>query len=1146
VGDPGPALTVAELGRIVRRVEPSAFVVPGRIVRRAIKHHRGLPALLLRVPHRLLYTIDRESALEVVDREELGLQPDEPIPSTLILLAEPDANDLADRPSAVILRDFWRMLFHARVHVELEARFAGERVSPAGLRERIRRLDLSAFEEARSVLRADELLLPPRDDEPTFVEFAAVYLSLRAFADHLLPRFFPAIRDYETVDRLLAEDIDAEVLLASTRLPGSAEIAHVSRKEVDDDPRPILEPEPEPEAPSVPEYRRLLAKAEVVEGRGNLVRAAILRTYAARLAGPSRAGQARSSARDAMNLLASRLKAALGFDEARLREWRLALVAPLERSSQGFWTPEARLLYDLQKVCFDHERPFYAVDLVEWSLSMGRRPIKRLLPNHQDVLMMQHLQGAARHLAAARLPDADRARFSKLLTEAVHRAEGQLRDRFRPEIVKVLDQTGFEARDLPERVALQKINEELLDRVVHRGFLSMGDLRDALSRNNRKLPDLAGPAEFVRGDRLLKANRRLALALDGVYHRGEIYLRVLQRLSSLAFGTRTGRLLTRYLILPYGGAAVILEGLQHVVGPISEWVIGDEMRLLNPLSLAIDGTVAIGLLYSTEYRRSFGRFLTLGFQVLQHLLIGVPSWVLRREWLRRIFASPIFALAWRGGILPLSLAGIVYSVRPASITPVQSLTASGLIFLSTSLLLTTRAGRNLEEMTLDSIGRTWSWLVSSLVPGLFRLVMDLFDQILEAIERVIYTVDEWLRFRGGQGRSSLAAKAILGLAWFFIAYVVRFVVTLLIEPQVNPIKHFPVVTVSHKIMLTQLFRVEGIMTGLFGSELGPPIAVTVLGLIPGIFGFLVWELKENWRLYEANRPETLRPVVIGHHGETMTRLLKPGFHSGTVPKVFAKLRRAERKALRTGHGKWARNQLARLHGVEEDIRHFVDRDFLTLLLQSRSMGGTPLAIGAVVPGTKRFLVEVIRPGRIGPGLWLSFEEHSGWLVAGIAEPGWLPELTPTERDAFASALMGLYKMAGVELIREPIVEALGPDPAAFDFREEGLVVWPSEISSTEILYLLRPTPGAPPMVTINDACDPAITDPPPLDTARLLFTNVEITWKDWVGLWENDRAGRDLSTGLIAGQNLLPAISSEDSELRTQDSGVKTQDSGVL
>jgi hypothetical protein len=1137
VVDGGPVLTVSELRRIVRGVDPVAFVVPARVVRRAIKHDRDLPTMVLKVPHRWAFAIGSGAALRVVDRDELGLEAGEELPPTVILIAEPDSDELAELPVDEVLRTCWRRLFHARIDVELARRFADGSISRAGLRERVRRLGPSAFEEARSVLRQEEWLLPPLDDPGVYIELAAVFLELRAFAPELVADYFPAIRDPDSAGRVFAEDVDAGAILAATRPPGAADPS-TPPAEAADEPEPADEPEVEHEAPSGSRYRRLLKQADQASERGNLVRAAILRTQAARLAGPSLAGQARSAARKAMDQLAGRLRGALGFDEADLRDWRKALVSPLVRSSRGSWMPDARLLYDLQKVCVDHERPVYAVDLVGWATSMGRRPIRRLLPYHQEVLIVQHLRGSKRHLTAARMADPDRARFNRLLAEAVHRAEGHLRDRLRPEIGRTLEETGFAARDLPERVALQKLIEELLDRVVETGFLAMGDLRDALSRNNRKLPDLAGPVEFATGDRLLKADRRLGIVLDGVYRRGEIYLRGLQRLSALAFGTKLGRLLTRYVALPYGGTAVILKGLQEVAGPLSEWLIGDEMHLLNPLSLAIDGTVAIGLLYSKEYRRTFGRYLGHAFRVLQDLVVGVPSWVFRRDWVRRIFGSPAFAKAWRAVLLPMALAATAWGFRPYSATPAQAGIACGLIFLTTSLLLTTRAGRDLEELVADSVGRAWTWLISSLLPGLFRLVMETFDRLLEAVERVLYTVDEWLRFRGGQGSGPLAIKGALGVAWNLITYVVRFCVTLLVEPQVNPIKHFPVVTVSHKIMLTQAFAIEAAATGLFGRERGLAVAGTFMLLMPGVFGFLVWELKENWRLYEANRPRTLRPVVIGHHGETMARLLKPGFHSGTVPKLFAKLRRAERKAIRTGHARGVRKHMVHLHGVEESVRHFIDRDFLALLLQSRSMARLPMALGEIIPGAKRFLVELNRPGHESPGLWLSFEEHSGWLVAGIVDPGWVDDLAPPERNALASALAGLYKMAAVDLVREPILEALGPGAPEFDFREEGLVVWPDEASSTEILYLLRPRPGFPPLVTLGASGDPAIAHPPRLDTARLLFADAPVPWKRWVEVWERDRAGEAPPAELVEGLKLLPAPEG----LRTEDSGLRVRD----
>ncbi len=105
------------------------------------------------------------------------------------------------------------------------------------------------------------------------------------------------------------------------------------------------------------------------------------------------------------------------------------------------------------------------------------------------------------------------------------------------------------------------------------------------------------------------------------------------------------------------------------------------------------------------------------------------------------------------------------------------------------------------------------------------------------------------------------------------------------------------------------------------------LASTVIVCIPGIFGFLVWELKENWRLYAANRKKDLSPVVIGKHGETMFRLLKPGFHSGTLPKLFAKLRRAERKARSGGNWRSVRKHLHALERFEISLRRYIEREF---------------------------------------------------------------------------------------------------------------------------------------------------------------------------------------------------------------------------
>ena len=152
-----------------------------------------------------------------------------------------------------------------------------------------------------------------------------------------------------------------------------------------------------------------------------------------------------------------------------------------------------------------------------------------------------------------------------LLETAEQRTQARMAEALRPRLVATLEEVGMVPRNLPERVAQRKVVEELIDQITDRGYLSMGDLRDTISRNNLKLRDFPGFSSLLTGDQLLEADRRLADALAGVYRRGEIYLRLPQSLSSLAFGTPAGRFLTRYAILPFGGAFIGLYALEHLV-----------------------------------------------------------------------------------------------------------------------------------------------------------------------------------------------------------------------------------------------------------------------------------------------------------------------------------------------------------------------------------------------------------------------------------------------------------------------------------------------------------------------------------------------------------------------------------------------------
>ena len=128
-------------------------------------------------------------------------------------------------------------------------------------------------------------------------------------------------------------------------------------------------------------------------------------------------------------------------------------------------------------------------------------------------------------------------------------------------------------------------------------------------------------------------------------------------------------------------------------------------------------------------------------------------------------------------------------------------------------------GRNVEEIARRLARAGWhrfgfaSWRPVLAGGRLFRAFW-------RAIERVLYTVDEWLRFRSGEGRCRSWLKAVLGMVWFFVTYVIRFCVNLLIEPQINPIKHFPVVTVSHKLLLPLIPSFAGVLVSCRGTRPG--------------------------------------------------------------------------------------------------------------------------------------------------------------------------------------------------------------------------------------------------------------------------------------------------------------------------------------
>jgi hypothetical protein len=1111
-------MDLAAIERALAASEARPILADARLVRRVIKRDRHLPGIGLQVPHARCYALRREALLAAVDPRALGRAAAD-LPEECILLPRPERDELRRKPPLEILADLWRCAFHAQVHLEIDRLVASGVLTPARLRERIHRIGQTEFDEIRLVLQQDRLLLPPGDDHEAYAEFAALYLELQSFAPGALEEVFPTLDEDPGVAAALAEDIDTARLLAATRPDGAADLPKpraygevreeaAEKSEVDE-----AVPAPEPGA----DVQGLLAAASKARAEGNNVRSALLRLRA------GDAGEARADA----EALAQRIDRAVrpegeeggkGLDTAAWTKMIFGLLRRAEAPGDLFRRVEARLLYDVQSACLAGEKPIGKVDLVEWALALGRRPLARLLPSTREVRVGAKLKRAALKVPRLGVAEAERARLRELLDAARRRADETLREELRPLVRSALLDVGLrpEEGNVPERVALAKIVEELLDQATAHGHLSLGQLRDAVSRNQLKLHDLSGARELAGADALLAADRRMARVIDGVHRRGEIYLRALQKGSSLLFGTRSGRSLVLYVLLPVGGGFLLPFALPLIINEFSELaraiphLIEDLGRLLHvlppkppeiaaphhhhhldlpPLEWVIAcSALLFGLIHSAPVRAAALQGLrAVGF-VLAAIFVHIPRWVLSRPIVQRVLRSrPVVAL-WRFGVKPGVVAGAVsYGMTLHREPPAVALPIAGAVFVVVGVALNSRLGIDAEEIALDALARTFRKLQQQVLPGLFRLVAGFFRRITDALDRGIYTVDEWLRFRKGQSRAALVVKAVLGVFWFAVAYLLRILVNLFIEPTINPLKHFPTVTVAAKVMWATVGPpLHAALVPILGSLRAGTLTGLAMGLLPGFFGFLVWELKENFKLYRAARPATLRPVPIGHHGETMGALLKPGLHSGTLPKLWAKLRRAARKS----EGAVEKHREA-MRELEEAVEHFVDRELSALLGESARWEGGAVHVARVALASNQVRVDLARAGRAEP-CTLAFEEQSGWLCAGLARPGWVNVLEGDERVLFENALAGLYQRAGVDMVREQLAAAL-PAEMPYDIADEGLVVWPAGFT-TEWVY---PLDGEA-TLTATVRGEPAAEAPPTIERAAIVFRAQEIAWAEWV------------------------------------------------
>ena len=1104
------------LRRVLSRGGPGAALVPKRYIRRIQRiRHESVSAVSGTVPHEQCLALPLNDLLKLVESEALLIDT-RGMTDPAVLVCEPTLPELEQQSDDAARRWLMANEYHARVDHALDRWVGGRPEKWAPVRTAV---GPDGLEEARNVLRSEARLVHADDDHEVLRELVATYRQFREFEPALLPVWFPSINAAALGEAVAGLDVDLS--LKTLMGENGFEMAEpwTAAKF-----RPIGSPEStqivvagERVTATDRSGTRTQRLADVQAERGNLVRAILLRQRIARklkaenappTLDPEAAGHLETLCNQLVTVTRGDAKDANDASAAGpdATEWHAALGPLVVRIGDATWPEAAKLLFDLQKATVDFNRPGYRFSLWDGVSSGFKQPMFRELTLQVPARVHGHLRSAMRRAhrikpTETRLSDEERHRLEHTIEAARQVAEKRLRDAYRPTLIATLGESGFVPINVPEAVALEKLVESLLDRLAEHDYIGFGDLRDAISLSDLKMTDVDTVREFTFGDCLLIADRLLHQRLPGVYRRGPIYMRMLQRLSSLAFGTPPGRLITRYAALPVLGAFMVLaivaeilhltglgahaphadtgpdhgadhadHGADHAVAdghekaqpqtqpaavdvappappPADAHAHAELVDPKNPWLLAPLAVFMLALLESARLRTAVWWLLSWIGTALRFVLWTLPIAFFHLKPVRFFMVSRVTRVLIRN----IGIPGLVVWFASAPIRAEAhmedwqfALVLVG-IFVATMLLLRVRFVQLIEALVHEQFNVWWERTRRHLLPNLLRWIFEIFRAFIRAFEYLTYTVDESLRFRRGDNRFAMVAKIGTGMLWAIVMYVITLYVTLLVEPQINPIKHFPVVTVSHKVMIPWLVEnTEAIVsqsTQLAGTA-GGAIAGLTLFLLPGVFGFLAWELTANWRLYGATRPLQLQPVLVGSHGERVSGLLRPGFHSGPVPKIWRRIRRTGLDDFRHGRRVESRHHdVEHLHHVSEAIERFVERDLLGLLRRSPHLTKLRLEIGHVEVTTAMARVPVLRlpdtevgedghakpesAGHAGQDdehdrplfIGVDFVERNGTLVA-IVRRGPACDLDHAALDDLRDALVGVLRKSDVDAVAE--------------------------------------------------------------------------------------------------------------------------------
>jgi len=634
---------------------------------------------------------------------------------------------------------------------------------------------------------------------------------------------------------------------------------------------------------------------------------------------------------------------ALAFADLLAVPWRLPPAAAVDlgeliqrlAAAKGRVAKRASaLLGHLEKLLQERDTLYYRVNVRNW-LGTGR--LRQILPFQGNLKGLAALRAARRLLDELPWPVEDADRFAVPIDAMAREVRRRLEETLKPRIKEAVDAADLVAVSVPGPCAGPRLTDAMAALIGRRGHLRFADVRDLINREALSLPDL-DLRQLWRGDRLGRFDRAAARSLPGVYQRGEIYVKGLQQLSAPLFGTGIGRRALRLVLLPVLAAWAVLEILALVWGHFAPAGAFRDLGHAAPVLLL--GAALSATANTAQGRRAAHRLWQALARSARFLFVVAPRWFL--EWQPVVWLleqslvrglTNRFLIPVGLGLIALSPVAAVWLVAIPEGPSAAAWTATMALALAFGTLLReTPEGRR----RLDDLATSWHRLRDLLRHERFLTliapIVAFFQEVMRVFAEVLHRIRSRLAPRLDEPLYTTLLKGLAAPLWAACEAVIRFYAVVLAEPQFNPVKHFPVVTLGHKLMLPFL----PVMTNALHAVLSPllpdvfllPLVAVTIALLPGLFGFLFWELKENWGLYASNRTHAVPPARLGAHGETFAGMLRRGFHSGSVPKAFDKLRAVLDQQVReeAPEARRLRRALAPLMRIDAAVAEFAEKE----------------------------------------------------------------------------------------------------------------------------------------------------------------------------------------------------------------------------